>query len=137
MRLLIAGSRSFKDYDILKTNVDSFIKEIETNRGTKITEIVSGNAEGADKLGERYAKEHGYGIKLFPADWKDMSEPCIKKLNKYGEYNALSGHKRNKKMAEYTDFAIIFSFGTRGSKNMVEQMIAAGKEDDCKLILLF
>lgn len=34
-----------------------------------LTEIVSGTANGADKLGERYAKEYGYLLKQFPAEW--------------------------------------------------------------------
>ena len=55
-KLIIAGSRTFNDYDLLKTNV--------TNIDT-ITEIVSGTAKGADLLGERFAVENNIPIKKF------------------------------------------------------------------------
>jgi hypothetical protein len=63
-KLIIAGSRTFNDYDLLKTNV--------TNLDT-ITEIVSGTAKGADLLGERYAIENNIPIKKFLRN-KEMAE---------------------------------------------------------------
>jgi hypothetical protein len=57
MKIIIAGGRTFNDYELLCENCDkafSLQSEIE---------IVSGMANGADKLGEKYAKEKGYPIK--------------------------------------------------------------------------
>ena len=48
----VVGSRSFANYELLKTTLDRY-SDIDT--------IVSGGAPGADTLGERYAREH---------DWK-------------------------------------------------------------------
>lgn len=33
-------------------------------------EIVSGGARGADRLGEKYAKENNYKVKKFIPDWE-------------------------------------------------------------------
>lgn len=101
MKVIIAGGREFNDYDLLKISCDRILI-----RQTNI-EIVSGKALGADKLGEVYAKEKGYKIKEFPADW-------IK-------YKKGAGPIRNKQMAEYSDGLIAFWDGkSKGTKNMID-----------------
>ncbi len=62
--LIVAGSRDFCDYDLLKRTLDEIIKDPE-----EFT-IVSGTAKGADMLGEKYAAERGISLKRCPADWK-------------------------------------------------------------------
>ena len=102
-RIIIAGSRDFLDYDLLKRTVDECLSQAK-----KPIEIVSGNARGADRLGEKYARDHGYMLKLFPAQW-----------NTYGKS---AGYKRNVKMAEYADVLIAFSRNkSRGTAHMVQQ----------------
>ena len=100
MKIIIAGSRNFNDYNLLKTSCDNLL--------TKFTniEIVSGTARGADKLGERYAREKGYDIKEFPANWS---------LGKS------AGYIRNDEMAQYSDMLIAFWDGTsKGTKHMID-----------------
>jgi predicted Rossmann fold nucleotide-binding protein DprA/Smf involved in DNA uptake len=105
MKIIIAGGREFKDYDILSKMCDSHfmfnkypIDEIE---------IVSGMARGADKLGEKYATEKGYTITPFPADWKNLG--------------ISAGHIRNEEMAKYGDVLIAFwDSESTGTKNMIE-----------------
>ncbi len=64
-------------------------------------------------IGERFAKEHGYGIELFPAEW-----------NKYGK---AAGIVRNQKIAEAADIIICFwDEKSRGTKEMIN---AAQKHD--------
>jgi hypothetical protein len=100
MRVIIAGSRDFNDYELLKKHCDCLLQN------QKEVEIVSGGARGADKLGERYASEKGYPLKKFPADWE-----------KFGKS---AGYKRNKEMAEYADSLIVFWDGiSKGTKNMI------------------
>ena len=89
--LLIAGSRDFNDYDTLAKKCDSLL----VNQRRKYIIIVSGGSRGADTLAERYAKERGYYLKVFPAQWK-----------KYGKS---AGYRRNEEMHKY-----INSFGNRG-----------------------
>ena len=53
-RVIIAGSRSFNDYELLREQCLSILQEkMRTHRVV----IVSGHARGADSLGERFAKE--------------------------------------------------------------------------------
>jgi hypothetical protein len=81
MRVIIAGSRGFNDYDILKNYCD---KILQLRVGIQ---IVSGGAKGADSLGERYAIERGYDIKPFLPNW-DL-------------YGKRAGYIRNEEMAKY------------------------------------
>ena len=100
MNIIIAGSRNFNDYNLLKTSCDNLLTQF-TN-----IEIVSGTARGADKLGERYAREKGYDIKQFPANWS---------LGKS------AGYIRNDEMAQYADMLIAFWDGTsKGTKHMID-----------------
>ena len=116
-KLLIAGTRTFTDYELLKFHLRSFSPtEIVTgcseddidlfNRGVKVS---------ADLLGYRYAVEHSIPVKLYPPDW-----------NSHG---LSAGPIRNKQMAEYCDFGICFWDGkSRGTKNMISNMKKLGKE---------
>jgi hypothetical protein len=100
MKIIIAGSRNFNDYEMLKSSILPFTENLEN------IEIVSGNAKGADKLGEQFAKEMGYSLKLFPADWS---------LGKH------AGFLRNTQMADYADCLIAFWDGeSKGTKMMIE-----------------
>jgi hypothetical protein len=101
MKIIIAGSRNFNDYNLLKSSCDNLLTQF-TN-----IEIVSGTARGADKLGERYAREKGYSIKQFPANW-----------DKFGKS---AGYIRNDEMAQYADMLIAFWDGTsKGTKHMID-----------------
>lgn len=103
MKTIIAGSRTFNDYDLLKQKLDYFRKH------NSVTEIVSGTAKGADQLGERYATENNIRITLFAADW-----------NRHGKK---AGPMRNRTMAEYADQLIaVWNGESKGTKNMIENM---------------
>ena len=102
-RVIIAGSRDFNDYNLLKEKCDTFL---EIKRMVNDIQIVSGGARGADSLGERYAAEKGYNLQLFNADWE-----------KYGKS---AGYKRNVEMAENADALIAFWDGqSRGTEHMI------------------
>ena len=99
MKIIIAGSRTFTDYELLRKACDENI--------TSQDEIVSGGARGADLLGERYAKENGITVKRFPADW-----------NKYGRS---AGIIRNIEMVKYSDMLIAFwDERSAGTKHIIE-----------------
>jgi glycerophosphoryl diester phosphodiesterase len=102
MKVIIAGSRNFTNYQKLEKECDQFFQE------QKNIEIVSGgHYKGADKLGEQYVKEKELKLKRFPAEW-----------NIYGK---AAGPKRNKEMAIYADALIVFWDGkSRGTKNMIQ-----------------
>lgn len=101
MKLIVAGSRNFNDYKLLKEKLNFFLQNVQSP-----IEIVSGTAKGADMLGEQYANEMGYSVKQFPADW-----------DKYGKS---AGYRRNKTMAEYADALVAFWDGkSKGTKHMI------------------
>jgi hypothetical protein len=101
MKIIIAGGRTFNDYALLCQNCNKTLS-LQTE-----IEIVSGTANGADKLGEQYANENGYPIKKFPADW--------------GKYGKSAGYKRNEEMAKYADALIAFWDGkSKGTKHMID-----------------
>lgn len=101
MKVIIAGSRDFNDYNLLCKQCDFLLQN------QKEIEIVSGTARGADQLGERYAKERGYKIKQFPADW-----------NKFGK---AAGYIRNEEMAKYGEALIAFWNGeSKGTGHMID-----------------
>jgi hypothetical protein len=103
MKLIVAGSRDFSDYDLLQKSINEICNKYN------ITEIVSGTARGADSLGELYAKDNGILCSKFPAEW-----------DRYGKS---AGHKRNYDMAKYADIAIVFwDEKSRGTKNMIDTM---------------
>lgn len=98
MRTIVAGSRDFSDYKLLKGILLCY---------PDITTIVSGRARGADSLGERFALEQGIPIDLYPADWK-----------KYGKS---AGYRRNIEMAKNADRLVAFWDGeSRGTKHMID-----------------
>lgn len=103
-KVVIAGSRDFCDYDLLKTKCDAYLLSKHQDPDVVI-EIVSGTAYGADQLGERYASERGYKSIRFPADWKTHGKKA--------------GYLRNVQMAEYADALIAFNLGTKGTNHMI------------------
>ena len=101
MKIIIAGGRTFNNYDLLTQSCDKALS-LQTE-----VEIVSGTANGADKLGEKYAKEKGYSVKQFPAEW-----------DKHGKS---AGYIRNEEMAKYADALIAFWDGkSKGTKHMID-----------------
>lgn len=103
MKVVIAGTRTFEDYEKLKFELDRIRPFME------ITEIVSGCSRGADTLGERYAMENDILLKKFPADWKGLGRKA--------------GPLRNIQMAEYADELIAFwDTKSGGTKHMINEM---------------
>jgi hypothetical protein len=113
IRVIIAGGRDFQDLDKLVEVCDRVFKDYQQ------VEIVSGVANGADKLGELYANERGHLIKQFPADWE-----------KYGKS---AGYRRNAEMAKYAGALIAFWDGTsKGTSHMIN----LAKEKGLKLLII-
>jgi|TARA_R110000851_G_scaffold47424_1_gene115107 hypothetical protein len=100
-RVIIAGGRDFDDFRKL-SSVCMHMLQNKMN-----IEIVSGTANGADKLGEQFAKFAGHSVKQFPASWDELGKAA--------------GFIRNKEMAEYADAAIIFwDKSSKGTKHMID-----------------
>lgn len=107
MKLIIAGSRSFDDYDLMDTSLAKILS------GRLPDVVLSGRAEGADVLGERWAEVHGVPVQYHPADWK--------------RYGKVAGMKRNAEMAKDGTHLVAFWDGvSRGTANMIDIAKLAG-----------
>ena len=119
MNIIIAGGRDFDNYELLNQKCSIVINSLIFKDNIN---IVSGKADGTDSLGERFAKENGYNVLEFPAEWDNLNAvPCIIKVKKDGkEYNSLAGTNRNEKMAKIGNILIAFWDGkSKGTKNMI------------------
>ena len=118
-RIVVAGCRNYDNYSEAKKYINHCLSRI---RKENEIIIVSGGAEGADKLGELYAKENGFKIERYVAHWE-----------KYGKS---AGPRRNEEMAKIADFVICFWDGkSRGTKSMIECAKKQRKPLKIKMIL--
>lgn len=70
--LLIAGTRSYNDFNTVVTIADNMLST-KVAAGYTI-HIVEGGAEGADELAWHYAALRGYEVSEFPADWDHLGK---------------------------------------------------------------
>ncbi len=103
LNIIIAGSRNFNDYMFLHTQMNKLLKE----KNLEEVKIISGTADGADKLGEKYAESLGINFVRMPADWVHKGKSA--------------GYLRNVQMAEIADYCVVFYDGkSKGSKHMID-----------------
>ena len=104
MKLIIAGSRTFTDYQLL-------CQTLAPERH-HITEVIHGGARGADQLGFRWAVRHHVRSRCFAADWE--------------RFGKAAGVRRNHQMAQAGDMLLAFwdgrSAGTRHMISCMEQL---------------
>lgn len=102
-RIIIAGSRSFNDYETLKETVNDLLGTFQPVYNVI---IVSGGAQGADSLGERYAREYGLPCESISPDWE--------------QYGKAAGPIRNAQMARRSQALVAFWDGeSPGTRNMI------------------
>ena len=96
MKIAVVGSVKFNDYEKFKEIMDEFLKNY------KDVEFVSGGADGADSLAQRYAKDNGISIKIYYPNWK--------------RYKKAAGPIRNRQIWQDADIGIAFWNGkSRGT----------------------
>ena len=114
LRIIVAGSRDFKDYPLLR---DTLIDYLEVMDDTDVVDnpsqvkFISGTCRGADALGEHFAYTYEYEVIRFPAAW-DI-------------YGKSAGYRRNAEMAKYASeaYGVLFAFWdgqSRGTKHMID-----------------
>jgi hypothetical protein len=98
MRVIIAGSRTITDMDLLESAI------IES--GFDISEVVCGGARGVDELGKQWAKKSRLPYKLFPAKWQ--------------LHGKQAGFIRNTEMSKYAEALIaLWDGSSKGTKHMI------------------
>ena len=111
LRIIIAGSRDFNDYELLKKSAIEIITK--KTMLPDLTRIISGGARGADTLGERFANEMGLEISRFIPDWDGLGKRA--------------GYVRNAEMAKFAveddNDGMLIAFWdrqSRGTKHMID-----------------
>jgi hypothetical protein len=104
MKLAIIGSRDFNDYELLSATLDNYSIDL----------IVSGGANGADTLAERYASLHQIETLIFKPDYK--------------RYHRGAPLKRNLEIVDASDIVIAFWDGkSRGTKHAIDYALSQNK----------
>ncbi len=107
MRVLVCGSRHFEDKELMADVLKQY----------PITEIIEGEARGADRLSRDWAVENGIPVERFPADWE--------------LYGKRAGPIRNSRMLKEGKPEMVVAFRgpeSRGTQNMIDQAMKAGVE---------
>jgi predicted Rossmann fold nucleotide-binding protein DprA/Smf involved in DNA uptake len=113
VRICIAGSRDFNNFDYAEEVIQCFSDSHPEIKQDDVI-IVSGGARGADKIGEQLAHKFGLGLDIYPAKW-DL-------------YGKSAGYKRNREMAEISDYVFCFWDGkSKGTKHMIDLCKSLGK----------
>ena len=102
MKVAVIGSRGFSDYKLM----------CDTLKKLNISELISGGADGADSLGEQYARENDIPVKIFFPDW--------------AKNKRMAGFIRNTDIVENAELVVAFwdqsSKGTLDSINKAEKL---------------
>lgn len=124
MKMGIVGSRGYNDYGSFYLIIDELRKSIP------VSCIVSGGEAGVDTMASLYAKNNGIELVVFEANWGDMSEPCVRKVNSRGkEYSALAGINRNTLIVQESDIIVAFwDLKSKGTRDTIKKARDLKKE---------
>lgn len=110
-RIIIAGGRNFAHPPSVHVAMQPVVAWVQRNGYELI--VVSGGAQGADMLGECWAKKNNVRCELYPAQW-----------NTHGRK---AGYLRNQQMAGVADGLLAFWDGkSRGTMHMINIARDAG-----------
>lgn len=112
MRVLVCGGREFADFERLCLEMDRIDRSCKP---LGITHVISGAAQGADRLAAEWSKKYDLPVSFFPADRK--------------KHGRAAGPIRNQKMLDAGKPDLVVAFhGGRGTADMVRRARAAGVE---------
>ena len=104
LKLAVVGSRSFNDYKKMESILEGYLPFI----------LVSGGADGADSLAERFAREKDLEIIIHYPEWK--------------KYGRRAGYLRNTFIVRDCDKLIAFWDGrSKGTKMTISLAADKGK----------
>lgn len=117
-RLLIAGSREMKARLAGYALIDWFVRNRDLGAlghgvGGIVDEVVSGNANGSDSIGEEWAMQHYIPVAHFPAAW---------------ELGNHAGFLRNEEMGKVGTHLLAFHLAnSKGTADMISIFVRAKK----------
>lgn len=102
MNILVCGSRNIKDKDVIYECIENAIQEIDCDD----MKLISGDANGVDKISQDWAKDNNVKIDIYQPNW-----------NKYGK---AAGPIRNSQMIKNADFVVaIWDEESSGTKDTI------------------
>lgn len=104
----VAGPRDYTSKEFVDKMLEEILSDILAKEVLPI-HIVEGGAYGVDALAKLYALQNELPYTEVKADW-----------DKYGRS---AGPRRNQKMAEMSDYCIVFFKGSRGSASMIAEAL--------------
>jgi hypothetical protein len=105
MKVLVTGGRHFTDREWLFSELTALDQQ------EPISQIIHGNALGADRLSGEWARISGVDCRVFDAPW--------------AQYGKMAGHIRNSQMLQEAKPDLVLAFpGGKGTLDMVRQAIA-------------
>jgi hypothetical protein len=109
VKLLICGSRSIKDPEVIQ-------RAVTTSGFEPITEVVTGGAPGVDTLADRWAHDNFIDRTVMHANW--------------GGRGKGAGYHRNERMVSYSDAVVaIWDGSSKGTAHTIQ--IARNKGKRC------
>lgn len=111
MKILVCGGRKYWDYDKMRRALDTL------KAACSVTEVIHGDARGADRLAGLWARDAGIPERKFPAQWHLPD----------GTIDRGAGHYRNAIMLTWGKPDLVVAFeGGGGTLDMIERSVAAG-----------
>lgn len=102
MNTIIAGSRSITSRPALAAAIHH-----AQGRGLVIGRVLSGGADGVDRLGEQWASAHGLPVQRIPADWR--------------RFGRSAGPRRNAEMVAQAEAVVaLWDGASAGTAQLVE-----------------
>ena len=121
LRIVVTGGRNYAD----EATVRWALNTLHERDGISL--LIHGDASGADRLCRDWASAAGVSTLDMPADWNDLSEPCVLRYRRDGSaYNVLAGFNRNQSMIDIgqPNYAVAFT-GGRGTDDMCKRITEA------------
>jgi predicted Rossmann fold nucleotide-binding protein DprA/Smf involved in DNA uptake len=108
LKVAVVGSRTFKDFKLLEETLSSAIEAMKQN-AKSVDCIISGGANGADELAEKFAENNKYDLSVFLPQWS--------------KFRRGAGPARNQEIADACDHLYAFWDGkSRGTKDVIDRV---------------